>query len=125
MLRTVNKPDEPFVPRLTAEGYAAEIARAWGEGVACFVKAGQTLVEAKEQLPYGEFGRMVSAMLPFSWRTANRLMAIAHHQILSNSTHASNLPPSWATLYDLTRIPLPILEAALADGRIHPGMERK
>jgi hypothetical protein len=29
------------------------------------------------------------------------------------------------TLYELTKLPDPVLKAALTDGRVHPGMERR
>jgi hypothetical protein len=30
-------------------------------------------------------------------------MAVAEHPVLSNSAHVQNLPPSWGTLYELTK----------------------
>ena len=32
--------------------------------------------------------------IPFGWNTANRLMAIANHSILSKAAHVQLLPPS-------------------------------
>jgi len=52
-------------------------------------------------------------------------MKIAEHPVLSNTNHGSFLPTSWRTLYELTRIPEPVLERAIADGMVHPAMERK
>jgi hypothetical protein len=34
--------------------------------------------------------------------TAERLMAIADNQVISNADHGRYLPPSWRTLYELT-----------------------
>ena len=81
------------------------------------------LLEARDSLSHGDFGKMVSRRLPFSWRTANRLMAIAKDSRLW--THVSNLPPSWGTLYQLSRLPSPFLEDAITDGRVTPRTERK
>ncbi len=44
------------------------------------------------------------ALVPFTIRTAQMLMAIAEHPQLSNSAHAQNLPPSWRTLYEFTKV---------------------
>ena len=33
------------------------------------------------------------------------LMAIAEHPAISNTNHGSYLPPSWGTLYELTKVP--------------------
>jgi hypothetical protein len=54
-------------------------------------------------------------------------MAVATDRTLSKATHVSLsplLPPSWGTLYELTKVEPPTLAAALTDGRIHPAMER-
>src|ERR1700756_3715463 len=58
-------------------------------------------------------------------RTARRLMAVAQHPVIAKGTHASVLPPSWTTLYELTRLPEETLEAKIAEGGIHAGIERK
>jgi len=44
-------------------------------------------------------------LLPFGARTAQRLMGISKQPLLTNPTHASDLPPSWMTLYELTKLP--------------------
>jgi hypothetical protein len=67
---------------------------------------------------------MIRLKLPFSPRTAQRLMAIARHPILSNATHGSCLPPSYRTLYELTKIDHQTLREKLADGTINPKMVR-
>lgn len=64
-------------------------------------------------------------MLPFGERTAERLIKIAEHPILSNPTHVSKLPPSWGTLYEMTRLPDRELEEMLAEGKINCDTERK
>jgi hypothetical protein len=50
---------------------------------------------------------------------------VAEHPKLSNATHVSLLPPSWGTLYALSKLPLATLKARLADGSITPKLERK
>jgi hypothetical protein len=46
-------------------------------------------------------------------------MAVAQHPVIAKGTHASLLPPSWTTLYALTRLPEETLEAKIAEGVIH------
>jgi hypothetical protein len=36
-----------------------------------------------------------------------------------------HLPPHWGTLYEITKLPDRIFEAKIADGSIHPEMQRK
>jgi hypothetical protein len=40
----------------------------------------------------------------FDPRTARMLMTVAKHPIISNRNHGSVLPPSWRTLYELTKL---------------------
>ncbi len=47
---------------------------------------------------------MVRDQLPFGARAAQMLMKIASTLTLANPKHASLLPPSWGTLYDLSRL---------------------
>jgi hypothetical protein len=46
----------------------------------------------------------VQTELPFGRNAAHRYKSIAEHEILSNMAHAPLLPPSWMTLYELTKI---------------------
>ena len=96
------------------------IRKAWNKSVEGFLEAGALLVEAKSKLEHGQFESMISRDVPFTVSTARRLMMVARHSLISNRAHAHDLPPSWYTLYDLTKVPLPTLEAALEDGRNAP-----
>ena len=69
---------------------------------------------SSSRLPRGEFLAMVASELPFGDRTARRLMAIARHPRISNRTHASLLPPSWMTLFELTKLDDAQFQARLA-----------
>ena len=83
------------------------------------------MVEAKADLPHGSWGTLVQLHLPFDHTTTNRLMAIACNSVLANSAHVHNLPPSYGTLYQLSRLEPPKLLAKIKDGTIHPKMQRK
>lgn len=82
-------------------------------------------MEAKEALPHGAFAAMIDSDLPFKARTAQRLMVTASDERLANPTHVSHLPPHWGTLYELTKLPDDVFQTKLADGTIHPEMQRK
>jgi hypothetical protein len=110
----------------TREEWAAQIIAVLDQTirrtVEGFIEMGRMLIEAKRQLDYGDFTTMIESDLPFGERTAQRLMAIAEDQRLP--THVSVLPPSWGTLYELTRLPDEAFERAISEGRINPDMER-
>jgi hypothetical protein len=84
------------------------------------------LIKAKESLKgtKGSFHRLVEK-LGLDLGKAERLMKIARHPVLSDSAHAPNLPLSWMTQYTLSALPPEVLEDFLADGTVHPGLERK
>jgi hypothetical protein len=52
-------------------------------------------------------------------------MQIAGEKRLTNVSPGKHLPPSWTTLYELTKLDDDTLERKLRDGTIHPGMRRK
>jgi hypothetical protein len=104
--------------------FANKIAAAWSKQAASIVEAGQLLIEGKEELEHGSFESMIKLRLPFSPTTARRLVVIAKHPIISNQAHGPVLPPSYRTLYELTKIEHKVLREKLADGTINPKMER-
>src|SRR5215831_2523559 len=110
-----------------AQTWAARITERWRASVESIIETGRLLLEAKATLPHGEFGAMCESQLPFGARTAQRLIAIAQDNRLSNinSAHASLLPASWSTLYELTKLSDDEFEAAVKDRKIHEGLERK
>ena len=62
---------------------------------------------------------------PFGQRTAEMLMEIADHPILSNPKFVSHLPPSWGTLHEMTHIPEEELEKLIENGTINPDIRRR
>lgn len=86
------------------EKYANAIRRSVSSTVESIIETGRLLVNAKAELRHGEFVAMVREDLPFEARTAQRFMAIATCAHISNPTHGSLLPPSWRTLYELSRL---------------------
>lgn len=63
-------------------------------------------MKAKADLPHGEWGRMFEdKLVPLSQDAAGMFMKIAQHPRLSNSEQVRNLPSSYTTLYELTKLP--------------------
>lgn len=112
------------LPLVDPSAWAKRILDSWRDAVAGIVRTGQLLAEAKAALPHGEFTAMVREQLPFTPRTAQRLMRIGAHPVLADPTHGSLLPVSWRTLDELAKLPEPVLRRALADGRVRPDMRR-
>lgn len=108
----------------TAEFWEARIRPHLAGAVASIVEAGREFAEAKTSVVHGEFGRLAE-LLGMTPRTVQMFMAVAGHAGLSNAKHVSLLPPSWGTLYQLSRLEPPALEAAIEAGEVRPDMERK
>jgi len=109
-----------------AEQWASRICTQMGKSVESILDIGRLLIKAKSELAHGEWGRMFDdQLIPFGVRTAEMLMSVALHPVLSNTKHVSHLPASWGTLYALTQVPDVALRNALRDGVITPDMERK
>jgi len=111
-------------PGTEARIWAARITECWRSSVEGILRAGRLLIEAKADLPHGEFGAMCARDLPFSERTAQRLMAIGQDNRLSNPTHVSLLPASWGTLYELTKLSDDEFTEAVQQHVIRPDMLR-
>jgi hypothetical protein len=107
--------------------WAGQIKAAWQRSLDGIFEAGCLLIEAKASLPHGEFLAMIVRELPFSERTAQKLMAIAawDNRKQIKATFASYLPVSPFALYELSRLPDAAFEEAVADGRIHVEMSRR
>jgi N6-adenosine-specific RNA methylase IME4 len=115
----------PAVPLITAADYAEAIEGCWRRSIEAYIEAGALLIRAKQALPHGEFQAMVDENLPFGARTAQRLMAIAGDERLTNPTRVSLLPASWGSAYELTRFDDDALDTHFRDGTIRPEMERQ
>ena len=111
------------------EQHIQGIVGAYQKGLESILETGQLLIAAKKELQFGTWEKMATSMLPFDKRTAERLMALAHHPVISNPAHAPLLPPSWMTLYELTKLDDKLgdgtLVAKLGDGTITAATLRK
>ncbi len=109
-----------------AEQWADRICAQLGKSVEAIIETGRLLIRAKADIAPGEWVRFFDeGLVPFSVNTAQRLMKIAAHPQLSNAAHVQHLPPSWGTLYELSKAEPLKLKNALKDGVITPDMPRK
>ena len=104
-------------------GWVGRIHAAWWQSVAAIIETGKLITAAKRALPHGQFEAMVERDLLFGPRTARMLMCIAADRRIG--TCGSALPPSWRTLYELTRLDDDTFAAAVASGSINAEMQRK
>jgi hypothetical protein len=114
-----------------AEYWAPKIHGEWRKSVEGILGVGRQLIAAKEECEHGEFLRLfkghenaVSDPLPWGDRTARMLMELAVHPVLSNRKFVSDLPQSWGTLYELTKLDDETLIAGIKAGEITPETTR-
>lgn len=108
---------------VTIAQYAERINAAWRQSVQGVIEAGRLLAQAKAELSADFYKQMIEQHLPFVRRTADRLIAISQDERIA--THASLMPPSWTTMYELTRLDDEAFTARIDDGTINAEMERK
>jgi hypothetical protein len=114
-----------------AEYWAPKIHGEWRKSIEGILGVGRQLIAAKEACEHGEFLRLfkghenaVSDPLPWGDRTARMLMELAVHPVLSNRKFVSDLPQSWGTLYELTKLDDETLIAGIKSGEITPETTR-
>jgi len=117
--------------KTNAEYWAPKIHGEWRKSIEGIVGVGRQLIAAKESCEHGEFLRMfkghenaVSDPVPFGEDTAERLMKVASHPVLSDSALGRSLPMSWRTLYELTKLDDETLLAGIKAGEITPETTR-
>lgn len=114
-----------------ADYWAPRINAQWQKSVEGIVGVGRQLIAAKEACEHGEFARLfkghanvVQDPVPFTLNTAERLMRVARHPVLSNRAHGQSLPQSWRTLYELSQLDDDTLAAGIKAGEITPETTR-
>jgi hypothetical protein len=109
------------------EDYVAEIQRLWSRAQGAFLDIGRLLIRAKDTLPHGEYTAAVEAHLPFSARTAYQLREATRWALEMNRTRSipvERLPGSYSTIYLLSTLDPPTLEAAEHEGLLKPELRR-
>ena len=105
--------------------YAQRITACPRKSVESLLKCGRLLIAAKKELKHGEFLKMMENNLPFKRSTAQAFMKIANDKRITKNQHAGCLPAHWSTLIKLTQLPDAAFDAGIANGTIHPGLERR
>ena len=109
---------------LTCEQFAGAISVLWRQADQAFVGIGRLLNSAKERLEHGHFMRLVSQEVPFTHGTANKLMRVAA-SIDCGRLPEDRLPPSYATVYELSSLGDDELIQATDAGLLRPNVQRK
>lgn len=116
----------PAVLSEDPDAWALLINGAWRRSYESVIEAGRLLIAAREKLaPQGTFLAMVETKLDFSPDTAQRLMAIARDQRLTDAAHVRHLPRSYSTLHALTKLSDEQFAYGIEHKIIRPDMERK
>jgi Protein of unknown function (DUF3102) len=107
--------------------WATRISAEWQKSVESIIETGRLLLASKAdaKMQHGEWRTMVESDLPFNRHTAHKLMQIAGDKRLANVSPGKHLPPSWTTLYELTKLDDDTFDQKLRDGSINPKMRRK
>lgn len=107
------------------EAWALRINAAWRRSLESIIETGRLLMDAKAQLKHGHWQNLIDSQLDFSADTAQRLMAIARDQRLTNPAHGRFLPRSYRTLHELTKLSDEEFDRGVQEQIIRPDMERK
>lgn len=134
-------PPRPPVPEDQMRAAAVADIRLWvrtqSEAIQNWaIRIGGALVELRRlchedgklwmsHFPRTEAERDDKSKLPFSYVTANKLIAIYNNAALRDLSHErTQLPSDWNSLYALSRIPAPKLAALIQQRTINPNMSR-
>ncbi len=107
----------------TPQEWADLINGEWRKTVVGIIRTGQLLDDAINSLPHG--GKMAMyERLDFCQQTANKLVIISRDPEISNYAHVRKLPPSYGTLYELTKYDKALFKTGLSEGIITPDAQR-
>jgi len=108
-------------PKSLTEEWIAQINRACGCSAGWAIQTGDILLNAKKQLPHGQWLAMwESHRLKFGLRTGEMLMCVARQPAFRNAKNFSSLPAAWSILYALSQLSQEVVQQGIADGIIHP-----
>ena len=103
--------------------FADLINTSWRKGAPAIIETSRNILDAQAELDRDVFESLTRRHLDCGASVARKLLCVAKNPIIC--AHGHKLPPCWTTIYELTKLEDDVLKAALADGTIHPGMERK
>jgi len=91
------------------EEYKQLVITNWNKSRESIIEVGKILITAKDKCNNGEldtksWNKTVSKDLPFSKRTADRLIKIAECEWITSGDYDNSLPVSWGTLYEISTL---------------------
>jgi|ERR1044072_302128 hypothetical protein len=85
------------------DDWATKISARWQDNVSAIFEVGNMLEAAREELGPAQFAVLVGEKLKYSKAMVSQLTKIADDPKLRDF-NMLNLPPSWGTLYALTKL---------------------
>ncbi len=101
--------------------FSARISAAWHKATISIFEVGAALIEAKGQLSprdYRDLIRDLEDRRIMSRSTISKLMTVASNAVLTKPDYQNKLPPSYVTLYMLSRRENDRLEQAIIEGQV-------
>ncbi|MDC1213859.1 DUF3102 domain-containing protein [Rhodospirillales bacterium] len=105
--------------------YADRVSIAWRAALQSIIEVGVILNDAKENLDRKDWLDLINNNLPFTRRTAEKLIKISSDARLSNPKNARYLPPHWTSLHEITYLTDEQFEDGKEQGIIRADAERK
>jgi hypothetical protein len=111
--------------------YKNKISKNWNESRQSIIDVGTTLYEAKVNSEKNKgfnnksWKILVNDELPFTVRTANRLIAIANCEWITSGKYNNKLPVSWGTLYEISTLTKEQFEEGIKTEKITWNTTRK
>lgn len=107
------------------EEWGALVRADLSKSVVGILEAGQHLREAKAQIPADGWSEWLRAEVGIAQPSASKLMSVAANVAIASYSQGNNLPASWTTLYELSRLDEDQLAQAITAGEVTPELERK
>ena len=96
----------------------------WSQAQRNFVEIGRYLLRAKDELPHGQYTKLIESHLPFGRSTCHALREIAI-AVDSNRFSLAELPLDYTAAYQVVTLPETSVEQAREQGLIKPTTKRK
>ena len=113
------------VKSLDSRTFVRRIVKHLEKSLESFIEIGHVLIEAEKLLGRKQWLDMVSEELPFTRRTAEKLVKIASDARITDPKIRGRLPPHWTSLHELTQLTDAEFANALVENKIRPEMERR
>lgn len=113
---------------LSSDDFAGQIQASWNKAVESVIQTAQTLKQAEIELERKEFKKLKDHLQQsriMSGPTITKLLKIASNEVLTAVENLPLLPPSYATLYELSQHEPSIIQNAMKDGTVHSAIQHK